>query len=179
MPAKSPKFLTPLRIEKLDARRWVLTDHLVFESVRFPGRFIGPAGSQTDLASIPRIGQVVFPKVGKQDKGSVVHDLGYTHQLVTEHGERIHTVKHVADLLFLEGMQAEGVHWISARVMYGCVVAFGNPQKHPLAAHQLQPEQIVGHRFGHVFSGLAHDFLVGAADPFVVRGLDWDLGMTA
>lgn len=175
------KFLTPLRTEKLDgyARRWILTDHLVFESTKYRGRFICPAGCQTDLASIPRLGWVLFPKVGKQDKGAVVHDLGYTHQLVTEHGERIHTVKHVADQLFLEGMLAEGVNGFSARVMFGMVSAFGNPEAHPLAAHRMT-HTAPGIALVHPWLAMANELVdydrerglwIGPADPFLVRGL--------
>lgn len=131
-------FLKRLRTEKIGNFRWILTDDLPFRSVKFPGVFIAPAGFQTDLASIPRIAWTIFPKAGgKHDPASVVHDAGYAHALVTENGDRIHTVKAVADLLFLEGMQAEHVSGFGSRLMYAAVSAFGNPAKHPLAANRL------------------------------------------
>lgn len=131
------RFCTPLRTEKICERRWMLVDDLVFLSDLYPGYFIAPRGVQTDLASIPRIYWTLFPKVGKQDKAAVIHDGGYGHYLVTEHGDRIRTAKHVADNLFLEGMRAEGVNRLSARIMFTGVKFFGDPKAHPLAANHI------------------------------------------
>lgn len=126
------KFLTPLRTEKIGERRWLLTDNLVFQSAKYPGKFIAPRGFQHDFASIPRWAWVCFPKVGNQDKAAVIHDGGYGHVLITENGDRIYTVKFVADNLFLEAMLAEGVNGLSARMMYRAVSWFGDPREHPL-----------------------------------------------
>ena len=126
------RFLTPLRAETIGERRWLLIDDLVFLSVKYPGRVVAPRGFQTDLASIPRLAWSVFPRVGKQDKAAVIHDAAYGNALVTEHGDRVFTVKAVADAWFLEAMLAEGVGAWSARWMYTTVKCFGDPVGHPL-----------------------------------------------
>lgn len=131
------RFLTPLRMETIGVRSWMLVDDLVFHSERYQGVVIAPRGVQTDLASIPRVLWSLVPKVGAHDKAAVIHDGGYAHYLVTEGGERIHTVKHVADALFYEGMRAEGVSGFIAGVLYHAVRLFGDPLAHPLAANRL------------------------------------------
>lgn len=131
-------FLTPLRTEKIGAHRWLLTDDLVYRSAFLSGVLIAPRGYQTDLASIPRLGWVIFPKVDVYDSASVAHDAGYGHALVTEHGDRIHLIKRLADRLFLEAMEALGVPWWQRTLMYRAVSVFGNQDAHPLAANRLQ-----------------------------------------
>ena len=127
------QFLTPLRTETLGPRRWILTDDLRFYSEQYRGIVVAPRGFQTDLASIPRLAWVLFPKVGNQDWAAVIHDAGYGNALVTQHGDRIFAVKKVSDDLFLEGMLAHGVSRFAARWMYRAVHLFGNPKGHPLA----------------------------------------------
>lgn len=129
MPAR---FLTPLRVEKIGERTWLLTDDLVFESVRYPGRVVAPRGLQTNFASVPRVLWAIAPPVGNYDKAAVIHDGGYGNALVTERGEPVFTVKAVADAWFFEGMEAEGVGPWTARSMYAAVRLFGNPDGHPL-----------------------------------------------
>jgi hypothetical protein len=131
------RFLTPLRMETIGDQQWLLIDDLVFYSSLYSGRVIATHGLQTNLASIPRIAWTIFPKVGKHDKASVIHDAGYSHSLVTEHGDRIYTVKAVADNLFYEGMKAEGVNSLQAWIMYRAVKGFGEPNAHPLADNRL------------------------------------------
>lgn len=128
-------FLSPLRMETIGERQWLLTDDLVFFSALYRGVVIAPRGFQTNLASIPRVLWSVFPKTGKADFASVIHDGGYGHCLVTQNGDRIHAVKHVSDNLFYEGMRAAGVNRVSAVLMYRAVVLCGRPAEHPLAAH--------------------------------------------
>lgn len=128
-------FLSPLRMETIGEREWLLTDDLVFFSAKYRGVVIAPRGFQTNLASIPRLLWTVFPKVGRQDRAAVIHDAGYGHALVTQNGDRIHAVKHVSDDLFYEGMRSDGVNGLSAQVMYRAVVLCGSPSQHPLAAH--------------------------------------------
>jgi len=125
-------FLTPLRTEKIGARRWLLIDHLVFRSVCYNGIVVAPRGFQTDLASIPRLFWVMAPKVDLYDQAAVIHDAGYGHALVTEYGDRIHAVKPVSDRLFHEGMIAMGVAPWRATLMYAFVTTFGSMERHPL-----------------------------------------------
>src|SRR5688572_26980965 len=124
-------------MESVGVRSWMLTDDLVFLSEKYGGQVSAPRGVQTDLASILRLFWTIFPKVGGHDKAAVIHDGGYAHYLVTAHGDRIHTVKRVADTLFYEGMRAEGVNRLAARLMYHAVHLFGNPETHPLAANRI------------------------------------------
>lgn len=131
-------FLSPLRMETIGEREWLLTDDLVFFSALYRGVVIAPRGFQTNLASIPRLMWTVFPKVGKHDCGAVIHDGGYGHALLTQNGERIHAAKTVSDSLFYEGMRAAGVSRFAAAVMYRAVVLYGRPEVHPLAAHSVE-----------------------------------------
>src|SRR5688572_157944 len=135
-------FLTPLRTEKIGPQRWLLTDDLLFRSVILPGVFVAPRGFQTDLASIPRIAWVLFPKVDIWDRPAVIHDAGYGNALMTEHGDRIFLIKHWGDKLFREALSVEGVSALKARFMYRFVSLFGDPKGHPLAAHRepIMPE---------------------------------------
>jgi hypothetical protein len=127
------QFLTPLRVEKIGPRRWILIDDLLFQSERYEGVFVAPRGFQTDLASIPALLGSLFPIVGSYDPVAVIHDAGYMHALVTQNGIRIHTVKHVADNLFAEGLKAVGVGFLRRRLMTRMVRLFGDPAQHPLA----------------------------------------------
>lgn len=138
----SAAFLTPLRMEKIGPRRWLLIDDLVFQSDRYPGQFIAIRGFQTDLASIPRFLWVIAPKVDLYDQAAVIHDAAYGNALYTENLDRIHTIKAVADHLFHEGMLAMGVSGWRARLMYKAVDLFGTPVGHPL--RNAQPPLVTG-----------------------------------
>ena len=129
----SAKFLTPLRFEKVGAQSWLLTDDLVFRSMKLPGLFIVPRGFQTDLASIPRIAWAIFPKEDLYDPAAVLHDGGYGNALKTPGDERIFLVKEWCDSLFLEAMLAVGVPPWRANLMYRAVRRWGDPVGHPLA----------------------------------------------
>lgn len=142
------RFETALKIQVIGNRSWMLVDDLVFYSETYGGRFVAPAGFQTDLASIPRLVWTIFPKVGLQDKAAVIHDAGYANALTTYHEDRfqrqrIFTVKRVADDLFNEGMQAAGVNCVSRWCMYQAVKRFGTPEGHPLAANSVSAEATV------------------------------------
>jgi hypothetical protein len=127
------QFLTPLRVEKIGPRRWLLIDDLLFHSARYDGVFVAPRGFQSDFASIPSLMGSLFPIVGSYDPVAVIHDAGYMHALATQNGTRIHTVKHVADNLFAEGLKAVGVGFLRRRLMTRMVRLFGDPLTHPLA----------------------------------------------
>jgi hypothetical protein len=145
-------FLTPLRTETLAARRWLLTDDLVYRSMYYhtpydSGVFIIPRGYQTDLASIPRILWSIFPPVDDYDPQAVLHDASYGNALQTEHGDRVFMIKSLCDQLFLESLRTSSptvgyrsIHPIRARLMYQAVHRWGNPDGHPLAKHRIQCE---------------------------------------
>jgi Protein of unknown function (DUF1353) len=130
-------FLSPLRTEKISARRWLLTDDLAYQTNLLHGIFIAPRGFQTDLASIPRILWPIAPKVDLYDAAAVIHDAAYAHALVTADGERVELVKVWADLIFREAILSCGVSEWRAHLMYLAVKRFGHPEHHPLAANSV------------------------------------------
>lgn len=140
-------FASDLNIRVIGNRSWMLLDDLVFYSAVYRGLFVAPAGFQTDLASIPRLVWNVFPKVGLHDKAAVIHDAAYANALMTFEDRlarrRIFTVKDVADTLFREGMEAEGVNVCSRWFMYRTVLVFGSPEGHPLAANRSTAQAFV------------------------------------
>lgn len=151
MPVPNPaSFLTPLRMEKIGARRWLLIDDLHFLSARYGGIFVASRGFQTDLASIPRLLWVVAPKVDLYDAASVIHDASYGNALSTLDGKRVFAVKDVCDRLFLEGMLSSGVSAWRANLMYSAVKNFSEPDGHPLR-YALPPP--VDTRMMAVYSG--------------------------
>lgn len=127
------EFLTPLRTEQIGARRWMLTDDLVFRSERYRGIVIAPRGMQTDFASIPRVFWIIAPKNDLYDGPACIHDGAYGNSLVTENGDRIHAIKPVGDSLFHEAMIVMKVPMWRANMMFKAVDVFGNPAGHPLA----------------------------------------------
>lgn len=130
------RFLTPLDLRKLGERTWLLLAHLEFYSARYQGTVIAPRGLQTNLASIPRLAWVVCPPIGWYDPAAVIHDAAYGNALVTPNGDRIFTIKAVADNLLLEGMDAMHVNPVVRQTMTRLVRWFGNPDGHPLAANR-------------------------------------------
>lgn len=122
---RKAEFLTPLRLEKKGERDWILLEPFKFYSAVNLRTFTVPAGTVTDLASIPRILWSIFPKVGRQDGPSVVHDGGYSGVLVDVMGNPLRPTKKVVDGLFLEGMLVAGVSPRKAKEMYWAVRMFG------------------------------------------------------
>ncbi len=121
-------FLDKLWLEDVNGRDWIVAApfryHCDLPECR--GVLTVPAGTRTNLASIPRIVWTVLPASGKWNPAAVLHDAGYNGQLVTEHGERIHLVKPICDKLFLDAMRVAGVNGVLAKLMYRMVSAFGN-----------------------------------------------------
>jgi len=125
-------FLTPLDMRKIGDRRWSLLEDLVFRSAKYRGLFIAPRGAEITLASIPRIAFTAFPPIGSYDRPAAIHDCGYGNALLTAHGDRIFTAKHVIDDLFLEGMIADKTGRVTRTFMYRAVKIFGDPDGHPM-----------------------------------------------
>lgn len=127
------KFLTSLDTRKIGPQRWLLLDDLVYQSDLLRGIVIAPRGFQTDLASIPRIAQPLFPKVDIYDPASVIHDAGYGNALITVSNQRIFLIKLLCDKMFKEACLSTGLsHW-RAELMYWAVSKYGDPIGHPLA----------------------------------------------
>jgi hypothetical protein len=122
-----PCFLSDLDTRDLAGKKWRLLQPLVFESKRYAGIFVSPDGFETDYASIPQWLHWLFPKSGKHNRAAVLHDACYAGVTTTLSGLPQHVVKSVADALFLEAMQADGVEPWRARIMYVGVELFGDP----------------------------------------------------
>jgi hypothetical protein len=118
-------FLTPLWLEDVDGRRWVVAAPFRYESTLLRGVVVVPAGTETNLASIPRVAWALLPQSGKWNRAAVLHDAGYNGCLRTEDGTRIHLIKPLCDKLFLEAMQLAGVNRVLAGLMYRAVARFG------------------------------------------------------
>jgi hypothetical protein len=69
-------FLSPLRVEALEGRRWRILEPVVYHvgSPRSPWVIRVPAGFETDFASVPRILWPIFPPSGRYSRAAVVHD---------------------------------------------------------------------------------------------------------
>lgn len=123
---KPAQFLTPLRLEKTGERSWLVLEPFKFYSAENGRTFVVPAGTPTDLASIPRLLWAIFPKIGRQDAASVIHDAGYSGVLIDSLGYSLRPDKKTCDRLFLEGMLASGVPSRKAHEMYYAVKMFGH-----------------------------------------------------
>jgi hypothetical protein len=123
------EFKDHLVIEEIGERLWLVKEPLRFYSKKLARTLKVPAGTPTDLASIPRSLWVIFPKVGKQDRAAVLHDAGYEHLLTDTLGNPLEFHKKTIDGLFLEAMLADGVSPAHAKSMYWAVRLFGRMHK--------------------------------------------------
>ncbi len=93
--------------------RWVVDGKVV-------ANFEVRAGFYSDLASIPRWATAVIPKLGYHVRAAIVHDWTYRKL----HHEGLSRAQ--ADLLFLHGMETDGVRGFRRRVMYRSVRVGGD-----------------------------------------------------
>lgn len=82
---KQQGFITPLRVENVDAANWCLLEDFVWNGSKGDS-FIVPAGSMTDFASVPWWTQSILPRTGTWTKAAVMHDkmceeLNYIYEL--------------------------------------------------------------------------------------------------
>jgi len=77
--------------------------------------FVVKAGFFTDLASIPPWATGIIPKLGHHVRPAIVHD--WTYRRVNHEG----LSRAQGDLLFLHGMEKDGVSRFRRRVMYRAV----------------------------------------------------------
>ena len=75
-----------------------------------------PAGTVTDLATVPRLLWAIFPPHGRYAKAAIVHDYLYEQAIGS---------KPYADRTFLEAMEVLGVSRLTRMVMYWTVRLFG------------------------------------------------------
>lgn len=118
-------FLSPLWLEDVDGDTFIVCAPFHYRSDLLNGIVVVPTGTETDLASVPRLFWLFTPKSGKWNRAAVLHDAGYNSRLRTETGQRIRLVKPLSDKLFLEAMRLSGVNGVLARLMYRAVSAFG------------------------------------------------------
>lgn len=98
----------------MDGRNWRVVHSIAYHtnvnSVTVPAGFI------TDLASVPRIFWAVFPPFGKYTRAATLHDWLYRSSV---------TSRAVADAIFLEAMEADGVSFATRAILYSAVRLFG------------------------------------------------------
>ncbi len=112
-------FTEPLLVSPLDdGRTWVTMRPFGFDvGAEGSGDRVDVAlGFMTDFASIPRPLWVLLPKWGRYGNASVIHDWLYWRQ------ERL---RPAADRIFLEGMVALRVGWLTRTLIYLAVRTFG------------------------------------------------------
>lgn len=111
-------FTTPADLRMLGNYRWALLADFEFHIGRYPSEQViyVPAGTVTDLASVPRILWAVFPPHGEYAKAAIIHDHLYQQAIGT---------KRWADDVFLEAMTVLGVARWRRTVMYWAVRLFG------------------------------------------------------
>jgi hypothetical protein len=111
-------FTSPADLRLLDSYRWMLLTDFVYHVGDYPSEqiILVPAGTVTDLASVPRILWAVFPPHGKYAKAAIVHDYLYEKGIGT---------KAEADRIFLECMGVLSVPKWRKKLMYWAVCLFG------------------------------------------------------
>ncbi|HEY0126101.1 MAG TPA: DUF1353 domain-containing protein [Blastococcus sp.] len=103
-----------LTVRRVDADRWALVDHLVYQGRR--DRFVVPAGFRTDFASVPRPVTWLVPRFGAYTLAAILHDW-----LVTE-GLRTRAVTpRQADGIFRRVMRESGVPVLRRWLMWAGV----------------------------------------------------------
>lgn len=107
-------FLNDLELRATDPGEWVLLSPLRWSGEEW--NIIVPDGFITDLASIPKVFRGVFDQNGASRRSAVLHDWLYCSQICS---------RRTADYLFLCAMKADGVGFVTRRLMYTAVRAGG------------------------------------------------------
>lgn len=111
-------FTTPADLRMLDNYQWELLASFEYHVGDFPSEEVitVPAGTVTDLASVPRLLWAIFPPHGVWAKAAIIHDYLYSNAIKS---------KAFADLTFLEAMKVLGVPPWRRKLMYLAVHYFG------------------------------------------------------
>ena len=111
-------FTTPADLRMLDNYCFELLSRFEYHVGEYPSPNViaVPAGTVTDLASVPRPLWVIFPPHGKWAKAAIIHDYLYANGIGT---------KEFADKVFLEAMEILGVPKTKRTLMYWAVRLFG------------------------------------------------------
>lgn len=111
-------FTTPVDLRMLDDYLWQLLSPFEYHVGGYPSDTVicVPAGTCTDLASVPRFLWTIFPPHGRWAKAAIIHDYLYANAIGS---------KADADRTFLEAMEVLGVSWMVRTTMYWAVRLFG------------------------------------------------------
>ncbi len=112
------QFITPADLRMLDDYRWQLLAAFSHNVGACPSAQVitVPAGTVTDLASVPRVLWAIFPPHGRYAKAAIVHDYLYEQGI---------GCKAFADRVFLEAMGVLGVPMWRRKLMYWAIKFFG------------------------------------------------------
>jgi len=107
------KFLTELDTHLKHGRDdvWILDSPLIYDS-DLVGRIVVPAGFETDLSSVPRI-PFIFAMWGNRS-----HHEGAVHDALFRVGFKPEVTWQLANMIFLEAMEARGKPWYIKYPMY-------------------------------------------------------------
>lgn len=111
-------FTSPADLRMLDNYQWELLTEFDYHVGSLPSESVIriPAGTVTDLATVPRVLWTIFPPHGRYAKAAIVHDYLYAQGIGT---------KAWADRVFLEAMEVLGVPKWRRFLMYWAVCFFG------------------------------------------------------
>lgn len=111
-------FTTPADLRMLDDYRWQVLAPFEYHVGAYPSATVicVPAGTVTDLASVPRLLWAIFPPHGRWAKAAIIHDFLYARGIGS---------KAYADRTFLEAMEVLGVSRVTRTLMYWAVRLFG------------------------------------------------------
>jgi hypothetical protein len=113
-------FKNKAKLTHMGGKMFRLDEDLVFYSRKYKRRFVTPAGTLTDLASIPWLFQSFCQVLGNNIRSAIQHDFH-----TTDEGKKANQVNQkMADNLFSEGMAVDQVRWSKARIMTGGVKGF-------------------------------------------------------
>lgn len=116
-------FTTPADLRMLDDYQWQLLTAVEYHVGRYPSDDVIhiPAGTVTDLTSVPQLLWSLFPPHGRWAKAAIVHDHLYANAIGS---------KRYADAVFLEAMGVLGVPPLSRWVLHTAVRLFGRGNYH-------------------------------------------------
>ncbi len=124
LPVFSKVYLTTDNKFREGRRIYRLTRPMTYDSPTH-GLITIPANYETDLASVPRVFQGLFPKDGRVFQASIVHDYLYDNAINT---------KDYADSVFREACEIAGVRPWRRWCLYFAVRYFGKG-KYPVPEH--------------------------------------------
>lgn len=102
-PRPKAQFLSPLVAEWVSERVRRLREPLMFYSAEIERIITVPAGTESDLGSVPRLPFAYWLFGGVADEAAVIHDALYS--------GRYGVSRKVADAVFKEAMKASGTGW--------------------------------------------------------------------